>query len=229
MSGIYDAELSEIREKLIEMGSKVDRMINDSIKSLVERDSALAEQTIVFDQEINALVDGFDGKCHQVLSACRPTLQDMRFLTMGLKIVTDLERIGDLCVVVARRALELIQEPPLKTYIELPRMAHWTAIMVKEALAAFIRFDGKLALKVCNDSHFVSIQNEQVQRVLLTFMMEDHEIISHGIKINQISKCFERIADHATKIAEMVIFSINRKDSRHTINSVLRATPEIGV
>jgi phosphate transport system protein len=209
-------ELDEVREKLLEMGGKVEMMINNSIKSLVERDSALAEQTIDFDREINQLEVGIDEQCFHVLAVRHPIARDLRFITSGLKIVTDLERIGDLCVGVAKRTLELNQKPPLKTYIDLPRMAHWSAVMVKEALDAFVRSDDKLALKVCNDDHYVVDVNEQIQRVLLTYTMEDPEIISHAIKINYISKCFERIANHATKIAERVIFIVKGENIRHT-------------
>jgi phosphate transport system protein len=229
ISRIYDTELYRVRENLLEMGGKVEMMINNAIKSLVERDSALAEQTIDFDHQINHLEVGIDEKCLHVIATRQPTARDLRFITLGLKIVTDLERIGDLCVGVAKRALELNQEPPLKTYIDLPRMAHWAAVMVKEALDAFVHSDDELALKVCNDNQFVTDLNEQVQRVLLTFMMEDPDTISHAIKINYISKSFEQIADHATKIAEMVIFMIKGKDIRHTIFNILPTTLELGV
>jgi phosphate transport system protein len=217
ISRIYDSELNEIREKLLEMGGKVEVMINNAMKSLVERDSELAEQTIAFDHEINHLEVQIDEKCLQVLATRQPTARDLRFITLALKIVTDLERIGDQCAAVAKRATELNQEPPLKPYIDLPRMAHWAAVMVKESLDAFVRGDDELALKVCKDDQFVDDLNEQIQRELLTFMMEDPETISRAIKINYISKCFERIADHATNIAEMVIFMIKGKDIRHTI------------
>ncbi len=218
-SRIYDTELYEIREKLLEMGGKVEMMINNAMKSLVERDSELAERTIEFDHEINHLEVEIDERCLVVLATRQPAARDLRFITLALKIVTDLERIGDQCSAVAKRALELNQEPPLKPYIDLPRMAHWAAVMVKEALDAFVRGDAELALKVCNDDQFVDDLNEQIQRELLTFMMEEPETISRAIKINYISKCIERIADHATNIAEMVIFMVKGKDIRHTMPS----------
>jgi phosphate transport system protein len=135
---------------------------------------------------------------------------------LALKIVTDLERIGDQCAAIARRAKELNQEPPLKPYIDLPRMADWTSVMVKESLDAFVRGDDALALKVCRDDQFVDDLNEQIQRELLTFMIGDPTSISRAIRINYISKCLERIADHATNVAEMVIFMVKGKDIRHT-------------
>jgi phosphate transport system protein len=187
------------------------------MKSLVERDSILAERTVAFDHEINRLEVEIDEKCLQVLATRQPAARDLRFITLALKIVTDLERIGDQCTAIAKRALELNREPPLKPYIDLPRMAHWASVMVKESLDAFVRGDDELALKVCNDDQFVDDLNEQIQRELLTFMMEEPETISRAIKINYISKCIERIADHATNIAEMVIFMVKGKDIRHTM------------
>ena len=213
----YDAELNEIREKLLEMGGKVEMMISDAMKSLVERDSQLAEQTIAFDHQINHLEVEIDEKCLQVLARRQPAARDLRFITLALKIVTDLERIGDQCAAIAKRARELNQEPPLKPYIDMPRMAHWAGVMVKEALDAFVRGDEQLAIKVCRDDQFVDDLNEQIQRELLTYMMEDPNTITRAIKINYISKCLERIADHATNVAEMVIFMIKGKDIRHTI------------
>jgi phosphate transport system protein len=218
ISRTYDAELNEIRERLLEMGGKVELMINNAMKSLVERDSALAERTIAFDHEINRLEVEIDEKCIQVLATRQPAARDLRFLTLALKIVTDLERIGDQCTAVAKRAQELNREPALKPYIDLPRMAHWAGVMVKESLDAFVRGDDELALKVCKDDQFVDDLNEQIQRELITFMMEEPETISRAIKINYISKCIERIADHATNIAEMVIFMVKGKDIRHTMS-----------
>jgi len=213
----YDAELNEIREKLLEMGGKVEVMIANAMQSLVERDSALAEKTIAFDHQINHLEMEIDEKCLEVLARRQPAARDLRFITLALKIVTDLERIGDQCANIAKRAKELNAEPFLKPYIDLPRMAQAASNMVKEALDAFVRGDEVLAIKVCQDDQVVDELNEQIQRELLTFMMGDPATISRAIKINYISKCLERIADHATNVAEMVIFMVKGKDIRHTI------------
>ena len=217
-SKIYDTELNEIREKLLEMGGKVETMIDNAMKSLVERDSQLAERTIAYDHEINHLEVEIDERCLQVLATRQPAARDLRFLTLALKIVTDLERIGDQCAAIAKRATELNLEPPLKPFIDLPRMAHWASVMVKEALDAFVRSDEVLAIKVCKGDQFVDDLNEQIQRELLTFMIEDTATITRAIKINYISKCLERIADHATNVAEMVIFMVKGKDIRHTMD-----------
>lgn len=212
----YDAELNEIRTKLLEMGGKVEWMISNAMKALVDRDADLANETIAYDHQINHLEVEIDERCLQVLATRQPAARDLRFITLALKIVTDLERIGDQCAGIAKRARELAQEPPLKPFIDMPRMAGWAATMVKESLDAFVRADESLALKVCADDQFVDDLNEQIQRELLTFMMSDPTTISRAIKINYVSKCLERVADHATNIAEMVIFMVKGKDIRHT-------------
>jgi len=213
----FDTDLNEIREKLLEMGGKVELMIANAMQSLVERDSALAERTILFDHEINRLEMEIDGKCLEVLARRQPAARDLRFITIALKIVTDLERIGDQCANICKRALELNQEPTLKPYIDLPRMAQAASDMVKNALDAFVRGDENLAIKVCESDQEVDDLNEQIQRELLTFMMGDPTSISRALKVNHISKGLERIADHATNVAEMVIFMVKGKDIRHTI------------
>jgi phosphate transport system protein len=212
----FDNDLNEIRSKLLEMGGKVEKMINDALKGLVERNSSIAETVIAYDHEINRLEVEIDEKCLEVLAMRQPAARDLRFITLALKIVTDLERIGDQCCNIGKRTKELNDEPPLKPYIDIPRMAHWASVMVKEALDAFVEGDVDLALKVCRDDSFIDALNEQVQRELMSFMIEDTKTISRSIKINYISKCIERIADHATNIAEMVIFMVNGKDIRHT-------------
>jgi phosphate transport system protein len=213
----FDTELNEIREKLLEMGGKVEVMIANAMQALVERDTELAERTIAFDHQINRLEMEIDERCLEVLARRQPAARDLRFITLALKIVTDLERIGDQCANIAKRVKELNQEPALKPYIDLPRMAQAASTMVKEALDAFVRGDDNLAIKVCEDDQVVDDLNEQIQRELLTFMMGDPSTISRAIKINHVSKCLERIADHATNVAEMVIFMVKGKDIRHTI------------
>lgn len=213
----FDAELNEIREKLLEMGGKVELQIANALLALVERNTDLAEATIAADHEINRLEMDINEKCLEVLARRQPAARDLRFITLALKIVTDLERIGDQCANIAKRVKELNQEPSLKPYIDLPRMAQAASTMVQEALDAFVRGDEGLAIKVCEDDQVVDDLNEQIQRELLTFMMGDPTTISRAMRINYISKCLERIADHATNVAEMVIFMVKGKDIRHTI------------
>ncbi len=212
----YDLELKEIRSRLLEMGGSVEQMIGNSMKSLVERDTALAEATIEFDHRINRMEIEIDEKCLQVLALRQPAARDLRFITLALKIVTDLERIGDQCRNIAKHARKLNLEPPLKPYIDLPRMAEASATMVREALDAFVRGDADLALKVCKDDVFVDQLNQQINRELITFMISDPTTITRAIRVNAVAKCLERVADHATNVAEMVIFMVKGKDIRHT-------------
>jgi phosphate transport system protein len=216
-SAAYDTELNDLRKRLLAMGGLVEVMIADSIKSLVERDTGLAERIIAMDHEVNTHEVAIDEKCLELLARRQPAARDLRFITLALKIVTDLERIGDQCANIAKRAKELNEDLPLKPYIDIPRMAQWTEIMLKEALDAFVKGDVDLAIKVCKDDSFVDELNVQVQRELLTFMIEDPGTISRALKVTYVSKYLERIADHATNIAEMVIFMVKGKDIRHTI------------
>ena len=217
ISGSFDLELNDLRSNLLTMGGKVEQMIARSVKSLVDRNTDLAVEVIAMDHEVNTMEVAIDEKCLELLALRQPTARDLRFITLALKIVTDMERIGDKCANIAKRARELNKEPPLKPYIDIPRMAQWTEIMLKEALDAFVNGDADLAIKVCKDDSFVDELNVQIQRELLTFMIEDPGAISRGLKINYVAKSLERIADHATNIAEMVIFMVKGKDIRHTI------------
>jgi len=217
ISRAFDNELNELKQSILIMGGKVELMVSNSVKALVDRDTALAEKTITSDHEVNAAEMAVDERCLELLALRQPTARDLRFITIALKIVTDLERMGDQCANIAKRTRELNEEPPLKPYIDIPRMAHWTEVMIKEALDAFVRGDADLAIKVCKDDSFVDELNNQIQRELLTYMIEDPTTISRAMKLNYISKSLERIADHATNIAEMVIFMVKGKDIRHTI------------
>ncbi len=212
----FDADLQEIRTLLLEMGGRVELMISNATRALVKRDVKLAEQTILSDHEINRLEVHIDEKCLEVLARRQPAASDLRFITLALKIVTDLERIGDQCASTAKRAKELNEEPQLKPYIDLPRLSELARTMVQESLDAFVRGDVELARKVCGNDQIVDDLNIQLQRVLLTYMMEDPAGINRAVKLIYISKYLERIADHATNIAEMVIFMIKGKDIRHT-------------
>ncbi len=221
ISAAYDSDLNDLRNKILAMGGKVEQMISGSVKSLEDRDSALADRIIAMDHEVNGFEIAIDEKCLQLLALRQPAAGDLRFITLALKIVTDLERIGDQCANLAKRVKEINEEPPLKPYIDIPRMAQYTEIMLKESLDAFVRGDVELAIKVCQDDKCVDDLNMQVQRELLSFMIEDPSTITRAIKLNYISKYLERIADHSTNIAEMVIFMVKGKDIRHTTSCLV--------
>jgi phosphate transport system protein len=211
----YGEELKKLREEILYMGGLVEDQIQKAVKSLVDRDSALAEIIIERDHEVNRLDVNIDDICIKLLALHQPAGRDLRFITTGLKITTDLERIGDMAVNICERALELNQEPQLKPFIDIPRMARISQRMIRESLDAFVREDTDLALKVCRDDSEVDELNTQIFRETLTFMIENVQTISRATKISSISKYLERIADHATNIAEMVIFMVKGKSIRH--------------
>jgi phosphate transport system protein len=185
--------------------------------ALLERDSELAQEVIDRDRQVNAYDVEVDEKCVELLALHQPAAGDLRFITTAMKIVTDLERIGDQAVNIGQRALELNQEPQLKPYIDLPRMAELSQRMVKESLDAFVARDTELARRVCAEDAEVDALKEQIFRELLTFMMSDARTIPRAIRLILISRFLERVADHATNIAEMVIYMVDSKMVRHTL------------
>jgi len=211
----YEEELSDLRQRLLTMGGLVEKQIANAIQALVTRDRALAEVTIQKDHEVNALEVGIDELCLRLLALRQPAGRDLRFITTALKITTDLERIGDRAVTISERAIELGSEPPLKPYIDIPRMADISLSMLRRSLDAFIREDPELALAVCRSDDEVDKLNEQIFRELLSYMIEDPHTITRAMRILFVSKYLERIADHATNIAEMVVFMVKGKSIRH--------------
>jgi phosphate transport system protein len=211
----YEEDLKKLREDILYMGGLVENQIQKAVSSLVERDSALAEMIIQRDHEVNRLDVEIDELCIRLLALHQPAARDLRFITTALKITTDLERIGDMAVNICERALELNTEPQLKPYIDIPRMAQISERMIRESLDAFVREDTDLALKVCKDDQEVDDLNSQIFRETITFMIEDPHTINRAIKISSISRYLERIADHATNIAEMVVFLVKGKSIRH--------------
>jgi len=195
----------------------VEDQIHRVMRALVERDDTLAWAVIEGDRRVNALDVEVDEKCVELLALHQPAAGDLRFITTAMKIVTDLERIGDQAVNIAQRAIELNREPQLKPYIDLPRMAEKAGRMVKESLDAFVNRDTALARRVRGEDEAVDALKEQVFRELLTFMMEDARTIPRAIRLILISRFLERVADHATNIAEMVIYMVEGKMVRHTL------------
>jgi phosphate transport system protein len=211
----YDQELEQLRERILAMGGNLVGMIKETIRALTERDSAAAKRMIEYDHEINRQEVMIDELSLNIIALRQPAARDLRFITLALKVSTDLERIGDLCVNIAERTLELNEEPQLKPYIDLPKMAEAAEGMIVDALEAFLRGDAGLAEEVTRRDDYMDQLNVQVFRELLTFMMEDPKTISRATRLIFIGKNLERIADHATNIAEMVIFMVKGKDIRH--------------
>jgi phosphate transport system protein len=213
----FHDELDTLKQTLLAMGGLVEDQIRRVMRALLERDDALALDVIERDRQVNQYDVEVDEKCVELLALHQPKARDLRFITTAMKIVTDLERIGDQAVNIAQRALELNREPQLKPYIDLPRMATSAQRMVRESLDAFVSRDTELARRVCAEDAEVDALKEQIFRELLTFMMEDPRSIPRAIRLILISRCMERVADHATNIAEMVIYMVDTKMVRHTI------------
>ncbi|GAB4535147.1 MAG: phosphate signaling complex protein PhoU [Thermodesulfovibrionia bacterium] len=212
---IFDEELRNLKEKILRMGLLVEAAIRDSIKSLVERDSDLAREVIKKDHLINALDVEIDEECIRLIALRQPKAGDLRFITTAMKITTDLERMGDLAEDICERAIELNEEPPLKPYIDIPRMAEIAQGMLIDVLDAFVRREPGIAYEVIKRDDEVDRLVIQVFNELLFFMIQDPKTVSRAVKITYIAKYLERIADHATNIAEMVVYMVEGKMIRH--------------
>ncbi len=213
----FHEELEALKQTLLAMGGLVEDQIRRVMTALLERDGTLAQEVIDRDARVNAYDVEVDETCVELLALHQPAAGDLRFITTAMKIVTDLERIGDQAVNIAQRTLELNREPQLKPYIDLPRMAERAGRMVKESLDAFVARDTALARRVCGEDAEVDALKEQMFRELLTFMMADPTTIPRAIRLILISRFLERVADHATNIAEMVIYMVDSKMVRHTL------------
>lgn len=211
----FEQQLRALKDKLLLMSHHAEKMIADAIRALVERRPSLAEEVIKSDDEMDQLELDVDNQCYEILALEQPVARDLRFIATALKIVRDIERIGDIAVNIAERASELIQEPEMKRLIDLPIMAEAAQRILKESLDAFVNSDAELAEKVIRDDSFVDDCYEQIFRELLTYMMEDTKYISRALKVIFIAKHLERVGDHSANIAEMVIFLVRGQDIRH--------------
>jgi phosphate transport system protein len=212
----FDKDLFVVKEKMLKLGLLVETAVNNSVRSLVERDSALAGEVIKNDHLINALEVEIDEECVRLIALRQPKAGDLRFIITTMKIVTDLERIGDLAVNIAERACELNQEPQLKPYIDIPRMAEIAQEMVRDSLDMFIEGCRELPEEIVEKEQKVDDLTIQVFNELLIYMIQDPLTITRATRISYVSKYLERIADHATNIAEMVIYMCKGKIIRHT-------------
>jgi phosphate transport system protein len=220
----YENELQRLRTLLLQMGELVEHQITDAVHSLVDRDSELARRTISRDADVNQLDIDLDELTIRLLALRQPAAIDLRLITTSAKITTDLERIGDIAVNVAERALELNYQPVLKPYIDIPRMAELATGMVQDSLRAFVSRDPKLAAQVITRDDDVDQLNYQIYRELLSYMSEDPTTIRRATGILFISKYLEQIADHATNVAELVIFLVEGRNIKHLDKSKQRRT-----
>jgi phosphate transport system protein len=213
---IFDDELKALRERVLKLGCMVENAIRDSVKALVERDSELAKEVIRRDHLINAQDVGIDEECVRLIALRQPMARDLRLITTAMKITTDLERMGDMAVNIAERAIELNEEPQLKPFVHIPKMAEITQSMVRDSLDAFVTGCSRLPYEVIKRDDEVDDLTVRNFEELLSFMIQDPKIIPLAIKRTYIAKYLERIADHATNIAEMIIYMCKGKMIRHT-------------
>jgi phosphate transport system protein len=211
----FESDLQEVRRKLLVMGATIEEQTASAMRSLTDRDSALAEAVKDRDREVNRLEVEIDEACRRILALRQPAASDLRLITTALKIVTDLERIGDEAVNIAERALELNQAPALALAVDLPRLSTLAQEQVRSALDAFVTSDARAAEEVLKtddqlDDLFVRIFNQ-----LLGYMMEDSRAIRRATALVSVSKYLERMGDHAVNVAEMVIYMVRGTDVRH--------------
>jgi len=211
----FDQELAELKKRLIRMAATAEAMIDKTIRELVDRDEQAAEPIGMYEDELNRLQIEIDELGMLLLATQQPVAADLRFIIAATKINSELERIGDLVVNITENVHVLLQQPELKPLIDIPRMADLARKMVRDSLDAFVRGDVLLAQAVIMMDDQVDALKEQVLRELLTYMMADPRSIERAMALILISRHLERIGDHATNIAEDVIYMVQGRDVRH--------------
>ncbi|MCX5777831.1 MAG: phosphate signaling complex protein PhoU [Elusimicrobia bacterium] len=220
MSRHFEEELNELKSRLLYMGGLVESMIQLAIKALVDRNEVLTHEVFVKEDEVNKIQIEIDEKCLQLIALHQPTAVDLRFITSAIKINSDLERMGDQAINMAETGLDLLKHPPLKPLIDLPRMADIVKGMVNNSLDAFVRKDVELAQTVLERDDEVDAFKDSIFRELLTLMIADQKNVTRSLDLILIARNLERIGDHATNVAEDVIFMVLGKDVRHHVGDV---------
>jgi phosphate transport system protein len=218
----FEVELQALRDRLLTMGGLAETMIHTGIKALVDRDESLVQTVLAHEEEMDLLCIEIDDRCFTQMALRQPMASDLRLLVASIKINSDLERIGDQAVSIALRARSLLNQPQVKPLIDIPRMATIVQEMVRNSLDAFVRQDPELARKVIDGDDEVDNLRDQVFRELLTYMMGDPTTIPRALDLILISRNLERIADHATNIAEDVIYIVKGEDVRERGDKELR-------
>lgn len=211
----FDVELKELKKKILEMDGMVEAAIDYSIKALVDRDEKLILEVTKKEEGINKIHLDIDDICLKLLALHQPMAADLRFIAAALRINSELERIGDMAVNITDATRELLNEPPLKPLIDIPKMSNLSRQMTKDALDAFINRDIELAKNVILRDDEVDDLKDQLFRELLTYMMSDPKAIKRALELILVSRHLERIGDHATNIAEDVVFMVLGEDIRH--------------
>ncbi len=208
-------ELATLKERLLTMGGLAEERVQLAVDALASRDARLIEQVMVGDEPINHLHIELDRRAFQLLALYQPMAVDLRAIVAAVKINTDLERVGDLAVNIAEAARRYAQHPPVKKLIDIPRMGNIAQGMLRDALDAYVRRDTTLARQVLNRDDELDALKTQIFRELLTYMLQDTATIEPSLDLILISRHLERIGDHATNVAEDVIFMVSAKDVRH--------------
>jgi len=211
----FDEELNELKTRLLLMGGRAEAVVHKAIDALKRRDRALAEEIFADDQAIDRLEIEIDERCIRLLALRQPVGQDLRFIISALKIVTDLERVGDHAVNIAQSAIKLSAEPELKPLIDIPRMAAIATRMLTEALDAFVRNDAAAARAILTEDDEVDHLKTQIFRELLSYMLEKPESITRALELILVSRNLERVGDLATNVAEEVVFIAEARVVKH--------------
>jgi len=211
----FQEELEQLKRRLLEMGGLAEENVRLAVKGLVDRDHALIDRVLLGDEPLNALHIEIDNRAFTLLALYQPMAADLRTIVAALKINTDLERVGDLAVNIAEAARRYASHLPVKKLIDIPRMASIAQTMLRDALDAFVRRDVDLAQQVLNEDDKLDALKTQIFRELLTYMLQDTSTIEPALDLILVSRHLERIGDHATNIAEDVIFIVSARDVRH--------------
>ena len=214
----FEGELDTLQARLLEMGGLAEERVRAAIQGLVTREPALFEKVLLGDEPINQLHIEVDNRCFRLLALHQPMATDLRAIVAAVKINTDLERVGDLAVNIAEAGTRYISHPPVKKLIDIPQMGDIAQSMLRDALDAFVKRDTRLAHEVLNEDDRLDSLKTQVFRDLLTYMLKDQSTVEPSLDLILVSRHLERIGDHATNIAEDVIFMVLAKDVRHHIN-----------
>ncbi len=211
----YHREIKEMRTAILRLGALVERSSSLAVQALKERDAELAARVIDGDKEIDQLEINIEEHCIRLIALYQPVAKDLRVITTGIMITHELERMGDLCVNIAERTIELSGEPHLKPLIDIPAMAEHAQGMLRRSLDAYLNENVALALEVCSSDDVLDNLNSQIFRELITYMLGDPHTIERATRLILIARYLERLGDHATNIAEMVVFMVEGRNIRH--------------
>ncbi len=211
----FQDELDLLKERLLKMGGLAEERVRESVRALIDRDDAALDAVLRGDEPINDLHMEVDDRCFKLLALHQPMAADLRVIVAAVKINTDLERVGDLAINIAEAGKRYLQHAPVKPLIDIPRMGELAQKMLRDALDAFVRRDMPLAEAVLAADDTLDALKTQIFRELLTYMLQNPETIEPALDLILISRHLERIGDHATNVAEDVIFILSAKDVRH--------------